>query len=113
MFSSLSFGKVRKTILPGFILTAAILFVVEALTRWYFGSSRSLIGLVSNKDQFATVTAVLLPVSLLLGFLLNTLVWIGFNPTMRAQVDAELAPTVFADMRRILTRRIGQASQTN
>ncbi len=89
MFSSLSFGKVIKTILPGFILTAAILFVVEALTRWYFGSSRSLIGLVSNKDQFATVTAVLLPVSLLLGFLLNTLVWIGFNPTMRTQVDAE------------------------
>jgi hypothetical protein len=45
-------------------MTAAILFVVEALTRWYFGSGRSLIGLLSNKDQFATITAVLLPVSL-------------------------------------------------
>lgn len=109
MFSSFSFGKVIKTILPGFILTGAIVFVVEALARWNSGSAGSLIAFISTRDALATVTAVLVPVSLLLGFLLNTLVWIGFNPTLRSQVDAELSSTVFADMRQKLTTRMWES----
>jgi hypothetical protein len=36
MFSAFSFGKIIKTILPGAILTAALLFLAEGL--WGFGA---------------------------------------------------------------------------
>jgi hypothetical protein len=108
MFSSFSFGKVIKTILPGFVLTAGIILLLEALTRRYWGPGGSLMVALTGKDLVATVTAVLVPVSLILGFLLNTGVWMLVNPAMRTQVDAELSSTVFPDLRKKLSMRLWQ-----
>jgi hypothetical protein len=106
MFSSFSFGKIIKTILPGFILTAAIIFLIEAIARWYGGAGGSLIAMIAAKELLATVTAVLVPVSLILGFLLNTGVWFCCNSTLRSQVDAQLSSTVFPDIRQKLMARM-------
>lgn len=77
MLSAFSFGKIIKTFLPGTLLCAAMLVVLEGLYRWIGGCS--IVPIIANKDIIVATTAALLPLSLLLGFVLNTIVWLFFN----------------------------------
>ncbi len=90
MLSAFSFGKIIKTFLPGTLLCAAMLVVLEGLYRWL--ANCSIVPLIANKDVIVATTAALLPLSLLLGFALNTLVWLVFNrfiarPLVRRTLD--------------------------
>ena len=96
MFSAFSFGKIIKTILPGTILAAAILLLCEGL--WLLTKGKSLLEVV-NKDWLTPIGAALIPLSLILGFLLNTFVWLVLNERLRALAVAELGPTVFPGIR--------------
>lgn len=77
MLSAFSFGKIIKTFLPGTILCAAILLLLEAVSQSI--KHCSIVPVVANKDVVVATTAVLLPISLLLGFVLNTVVWLVVN----------------------------------
>jgi hypothetical protein len=102
MFSAFSFGKVIKTILPGSILAGGLILLAEALWRWSV-SGESLLARLASKEWLTGVTAALVPVSMILGFLLNTWVWLFFNPRMRRQVDGELSKTIFPEIRKRLS----------
>jgi hypothetical protein len=108
MFSAFSFGKIIKTILPGSIFTAGLILLIETILRANFGAEVSLLAKLADKDLGAMTAAVFVPVSLILGFFLNTAVWACCNTTMRAQSDAALASTVFPDIRRELAARLWQ-----
>ena len=89
MLSAFSFGKIIKTFLPGTVLCAAMLLVLEALSRSF--ANQSIAPTIANKDVIVATTAALLPLSLLLGFVLNTVVWLVFNrrvarPIVRRQL---------------------------
>lgn len=77
MLSAFSFGKIIKTFLPGTVLCAALLLVVEGLSQWLAG--RSIAPTIADKDILVATTAALLPLALLLGFVLNTVVWLVIN----------------------------------
>ena len=102
MFSAFSFGKIIKTILPGAILTAGLLMLIEAAWGLWHPGSGLLIGRL-NKDWITSVSAALIPVSLILGFFLNTFAWMAVNPRVRARCDAELAATLYPTLRQKLT----------
>jgi hypothetical protein len=108
MFSAFSFGKIIKTILPGSILTLGFILLLEIVLRSNYGSAFSLFAKLADKDLGPLIAAILVPVSLVLGFFLNTLVWVWCNTAMRAQSDAALASTVFPDIRRELAARLWQ-----
>lgn len=108
MFSAFSFGKIIKTILPGSILTFGLILIIEIVLRSNYGAGASLMAKLADKDLGPVIAAVLVPVSLILGFFLNTAVWAWCNTTMRAQSDAVLATTVFPDIRRQLAARLWQ-----
>jgi hypothetical protein len=103
MFSAFSFGKIIKTILPGSILAAGLILLAEGLWQSTIAPGESLVAKLAVKDWLTAVTAALIPLSLILGFLLNTWVWIYFNARMRAQVDAQLAGTIFPEIRKELS----------
>ncbi len=77
MLSAFSFGKIIKTFLPGTILCAAMLLLLEAVSQSI--KHCSIVPVIANKDVVVATTAVLLPISLLLGFVLNTVVWLVVN----------------------------------
>ncbi len=106
MFGSFSFGKIIKTILPGSILTFGIILLLEVILSSNFGAHATLLAKLFDKDLGPVVAVVLVPVSLILGFFLNTAVWACCNTTMRAQSDAALATTVFPDIRTKLATRL-------
>ena len=84
MLSAFSFGKIIKTFLPGSLLCAGLLLVAEAL--WQMLRGESLVAIITAKDVVVATTAALLPVTLILGFVLNTVVWFAINGWMRAFV---------------------------
>ncbi len=102
MFSAFSFGKIIKTILPGAILTTALLLLVEGFWGLRRPSAGFLFGQIP-KDWITPVTAALIPLSLILGFFLNTFTWMVLNHRLRARCDAELATTICAPLRKKLT----------
>jgi hypothetical protein len=109
MFSAFSFGKIIKTILPGAILTTALLLLVEGFwTLWRPGMG-FLLGKIPN-DWVTPVTAGLIPLSLLLGFFLNTFTWMALNHRMRARSDSELDATVYAELRKKLSEGLWEDS---
>jgi hypothetical protein len=102
MFSAFSFGKIIKTILPGSILTAALLLVLECVWALAHPAEGFLLGKIPE-DWVTPVTAALVPVSLTLGFFLNTFTWIVLNPRMRVRCDDRLNPTGYCAMRKGLS----------
>lgn len=104
MFSAFSFGSVIKTILPGTILSVAMVMILEAL--WLFLAGESLIVQLISSEWLTVSTAALVPLSLILGFLLNTLVWLTINKRLRAERDAKLSGTVFPELRRRLSAQL-------
>lgn len=71
MFSAFSFGKIIKTILPGAILTTALLLLIESLWGLWQPEAGFLLGRIPE-NWITPVTAALIPLSLILGFYLNT-----------------------------------------
>jgi hypothetical protein len=108
MFGAFSFGKIIKTILPGSIMTLGFVLLLETILRSNYGAEGSLVAKLIDKDLGGVVAAILVPVSLILGFFLNTGVWACCNATMRQLSDAELAATVFPDIRKQLATRLWQ-----
>lgn len=104
MYSAFSFGKIIKTILPGSILAGTLFLIAEAV--WLQTRGTSLLGAIIEKEAVTVAGAALVPVSLLLGFFLNTFVWLYLNATTRKQVDAALADTPFAQLREALCEQI-------
>jgi hypothetical protein len=88
MLSAFSFGKIIKTFLPGSLLCAALLLIAEALAQALGGPS--IVQIIANKDVIVATTAALLPLTLILGFVLNTVVWFAINRWMRALVGWRL-----------------------
>lgn len=109
MFSAFSFGKIIKTILPGTILTAALLFLVEDIWALWQPERGFLLASIP-KDWITPVTAALIPVSLILGFFLNTFAWMTLNPRIRARSDMEHATTIYATLRQKLTENLWEDS---
>jgi hypothetical protein len=103
VFSAFSFGKIIKTILPGSILTAGLVLLLEALYGWRSGPEKSLLAMLANEKWLTAFTASLVPLSLILGFLLNTWVWFFFNGAMRREVQRRLKPDVFPKLRQKLS----------
>ena len=103
MFSAFSFGKIIKTILPGSILAAGLVLLLEALYSWRFGPKNSLLVMLADEQWLTAFTASLVPLSLILGFLLNTWVWFFFNGVMRREVQRLLKPEVFPTIRQKLS----------
>ena len=106
MYSAFSFGKIIKTILPGSILAGTLFLIAE--TWWRQTRGTSLLGMLIDKEAVAVAGAALVPVSLILGFLLNTIVWLYLNASVRSRVKAELARTPFAELREALCELIRQ-----
>jgi len=88
MLSAFSFGKIIKTFLPGSLLSAALLLVAEAL--WQMLRGQSIIAMIAANGVIVATTAALLPLTLILGFVLNTVVWLAINGRMRASVHRRL-----------------------
>jgi hypothetical protein len=102
MFSAFSFGKIIKTILPGAILTVGLFLLLEAVWGlWQPGKGFLLAHL--EKDWIAPMTAGLIPLSLLLGFFLNTFAWMVFNKRMKKRCSATLHSTAYSEMRTCLS----------
>lgn len=110
MFSAFSFGKIIKTILPGAILTAGLLVLLEGLWQLWHPGKGFLLAAVS-KDWITAFTAALIPVSLILGFFLNTFTWMALNPVVRSRSDAMLSATVYADLRKKLSEGLWEESK--
>ena len=110
MFSAFSFGKIIKTVLPGIILTAALLLVLEGFWDFWRPDAGLLLGAVP-KDWITPVTAALIPVSMILGFFLNTFAWKVLNQRMRSRSDATLDQTIYAVLREKLSEGVWSESQ--
>jgi hypothetical protein len=106
MYSAFSFGKIIKTILPGSILAGTLFLIAETL--WSETRGTSLLATLIEKEAVAVAGAALVPVSLILGFLLNTVVWLYLNASVRSRAKAELARTPFAELREALCDLIRQ-----
>ena len=104
MYSAFSFGKIIKTILPGSILAGTLFLIAEIL--WLETRGTSLLATLIDQEAVAVAGAALVPVSLILGFLLNTIVWLHLNASVRSCVKAELARTPFAELREALCELI-------
>lgn len=58
---------------------------------------------LSDKDRLTALVTLLLPVSLLLGFLLNTVVWVSVNPAKKTHARAEVDKR-FVGLRDVIAR---------
>lgn len=106
MFSAFSFGKVIKTILPGSVFAAGLVLLVEAVRLLLWGRAGALFIVIANKEWVTAAAAALVPVSLILGFLLNTFAWLVLNQRMRSEVNAELQGTPFPGIRDKLSQEL-------
>jgi hypothetical protein len=102
MFSAFSFGKIIKTILPGAILASALLLFVEGVLELCYPHRGFLLADLP-KDWITPFTASLIPLSLILGFFLNTFTWITLNTPLRKLCEKEITPTIYATLRTKLT----------
>ncbi len=100
MYSAFSFGKVIKTILPGSVLAGTFFLIAENV--WFHHRGGSLLATLITQQALTVAGAALVPISLILGFLLNTIVWLNFNATVRRRVRTELARSPFAELREAL-----------
>jgi hypothetical protein len=98
VFSAFSFGKIIKTVLPGVILTAALLLALEGFWALWHPEAGFLLGALP-KEWITPVTAALIPVSMILGFFLNTFAWMVLNHRMRRRSDPKLEQTPYAALR--------------
>jgi hypothetical protein len=57
------------------------------------------------KDWITSFSAALIPVSLILGFFLNTIAWMILNSLVRARSDLEIKQTVYGKLREKTQRR--------
>jgi hypothetical protein len=101
LFSAFSFGKIIKTVLPGSLLFATLVLVVEAI--WRLVENESPLAILAKNELIAPFSGVAIIFSLILGFLLNTFVWITLNKQFRAASDAELKDTIFYRIRNKLS----------
>ncbi len=97
------FGKINKTILPGLILSVGVILFAEAL-GWRFGS-RSILLLLSQEELLAAFTAVLVPLTVLLGYLLNTFLWMTVGKRFRMQVRLTVDQEGYDALRTAILRR--------
>ncbi len=105
MLSAFSFGKIIKTFLPGSLLSAALLLVAEAL--WQMLRGQSIIAMIAANGVIVATTAALLPLTLILGFVLNTVVWLAINGRMRASVHRRLRKsTAYVALQSALLHRL-------
>jgi hypothetical protein len=104
MFGAFSFGKIIKTILPGTILCLGVLMAIEAVAlKCGRGSA---LWFLTEKERLTAFTAALVPLSLLLGFFLNTFLWMTVNRRVRAMARQRVDEEGYAELRRaILDRR--------
>ncbi|MGD0571251.1 MAG: hypothetical protein ABSA78_22890 [Candidatus Sulfotelmatobacter sp.] len=109
MFSAFSFGKIIKTVLPGVILTAALLLVLEGFWTLWRPQAGFLMGSIP-KEWITPVTAALIPVSMLLGFFLNTFAWMVLNPRMRKRSEVKLDNMPHSVLRSKLCERLWSES---
>lgn len=105
MFSAFSFGKIIKTILPGAILTLGLLLLIEDIWAVLGSEAGFLLGKVP-KDWITATSAALVPLALILGFFLNTFVWLKLNPRMRNLSDKQLSATIYPGLREKLSTYI-------
>jgi hypothetical protein len=109
--SSFSFGKIIKTFIPGLLAAGAPLLVGELLYRlsssqgcplgvglWrcFFGGSFFWSVVLADPTRAAAFGAALVPLSLILGFSINTLLWLCVNEPCRRWCDARLDPALLA-----------------
>lgn len=114
--SSFSFGKLIKTFIPGLLAAGAPLLVGELVYRlsgqetcpagtglWRCFFSESFVWSVALADatRAAAFGAALVPLSLILGFSINTLLWLCVNEPCRRWCDARLDPALLAARRRL------------
>jgi len=113
---SFSFGKIIKTFIPGLLAAAAVLLIVELLYRissatpctpgsgfsgcFFAGSFLRRVALVDTARTTA-LGALLIPLGLLLGFLLNTAMWFCVNDVCRARADRGMDENFLAASRAI------------
>jgi hypothetical protein len=103
MFGAFSFGKIIKTILPGTILCLGVLLLVEAL-GWKFRGS-SVLWFLSEEKRLTAFTAALVPLSLMLGFFLNTFLWMTVNKRVRRIARRDVDAEGYANLRKAILRR--------
>ena len=99
--SAFSFGKIIKTFIPGLLAASAVILVLELLYRmslstpcaprsgfWgcFFGGAL-VRRFIADTGRTTAFGALLLPVSLLLGFFLNTVMWFRVNSWCRTRAD--------------------------
>ncbi len=104
MFSAFSFGKIIKTILPGSILSGALLLILDA--TWHLTTGKSAVVELVHKEWVTVIAAALVPISLILGFLLNTLVWLSLNKQLRKEAEAGLEGTAYPKLRQRLSNAL-------
>ena len=102
MLSAFSFGKLIKTFLPGSILTVGLYLFVEAL--WWVGKHGSIISILSEEKWRTVAVGLSLPVALLLGFLLNTWVWMRVNKAIKDPVIDEVDRSGYRALRQSLLK---------
>ena len=119
LLSAFSFGKIIKTFVPGLLAAVGVVLVVELLYRlslstpcppgsgfWgcFFGGS--FLRRVALVDTARTTAfgAFLIPLGLMLGFLLNTVMWLCVNDRCRRRVEGQLDTNLMAARRSIETR---------
>lgn len=99
--SAFSFGKILKTLIPGLIAAGGGLLVVELVYRvssekpcapgsgfWQCFFSGSFLSVaLADTARTTAFGALLLPLALMLGFLLNTVMWLCVNDTCRRRAD--------------------------
>ncbi len=102
--SAFSFGKILKTFIPGLIAAAGSLLLVELAYRvssgkpcapgsgfWPCFFSESLLSVaLADTARTTAFGALLLPIALMLGFLLNTVMWFCVNDICRRRADRKI-----------------------
>jgi len=99
--SAFSFGKIIKTFIPGLLAAAAVVLVLELLYHissstlcaprsgfWgCFFAGSLLRRIVADTARTTAFGALLIPLALLLGFFLNTVMWFSVNGWCRSRVE--------------------------
>lgn len=76
MLSAFSFGKIIKTFLPGIILLMALVLLADIAYQMLFIEAKTnLITGIIQHTNLATVVSIVVPLSILLGIFLNTVLW--------------------------------------
>ncbi|MEM7482911.1 MAG: hypothetical protein AAF481_17185 [Acidobacteriota bacterium] len=114
--SAFSFGKIIKTFIPGLIASVGVLFIFDLIYQvaqpagddaggslWQSLFERSFFSQIVLQNSVAATVfgAFMIPLSLMLGFFTNTLLWQFANSSFRAWVEKELDPQLIAARREL------------